>query len=315
MENVVFVEEVPKDLHCPLCLDVLTEPYLTDCGHHFCNHCLTPLIANKEPCPVCRETDYEVMRNLAVERQINNLKVYCSFREQGCKWIGTRKELKEHVKSVCNFSSFPCLFQKFGCSEHLSSTDLETHLKSNLTEHMRMVTEAMRTQQEVMMMSIEERDQKISSLERRLQFLEKKYGDKLKLKSDITWHPLPIAGHTRIGGFDFIPKGQTQTYKFPLPMYLIPPGSREILIHVMVRTGFSLPHNEHRWLKLYVKDGEKRLYKMTRIMTWKQDGFNDNSENMWFPLSADCSVYLEVPRRSKPIEKNATCNVHVIGYR
>ena len=66
MENIVFVEEVPKDLYCPLCLEVLTEPYLTDCGHHFCNGCLAPLLKDKEPCPVCREAEYEVMRNLAI---------------------------------------------------------------------------------------------------------------------------------------------------------------------------------------------------------------------------------------------------------
>ena len=179
-----------------------------------------------------------------------------------------------------------------------------------------MVIEAMTIQQQVMMASIQVRDQKITTLEQRLKYMEKKYGDKLKLKSDITWHPLPIAGHTLIGGFDGnIPKGQTHTYKFPFPMYLIPAGSREILLHIMIRAGFSLPNTEHRWLTVYVKDGEKRVYKMTRITTCKQDAFSDNSENMWFPLPADCCVYLEVPHRAKPIQKNVTCNVYVIGYR
>lgn len=316
MENVVFVEEVPQDLYCPLCLDVLTEPCLTDCGHHFCNGCLAPLLKDKDPCPVCRETEFESMRNLAIERRISNMKVYCSFRDQGCEWIGTRKELEGHVKSACSFSSLPCLFQKFGCSERLANADLEMHLKLNLAEHMVMVTEAMKTQQQSMMASIEVKDQKIAALEQRLKFMERKYGDKFKLKSDITWNPLPIAGHTLIGGFNGnIPKGETRTYKFPLPMYLIPAGSREVLIHVMIRAGFSLPDNFQPWLMVYVKDREKRLYKMTRITQRKQDAFSDNTENMWFPLPPDRSVYLEVPRRPKPIQKNATCNIYVIGYR
>ena len=316
MENVIFVEEVPRELYCPLCLNVLTEPYLTDCGHHFCYGCLAPLLENKEPCPVCKETEYEVMLNRAIKRRISNMKVFCSFREQGCEWIGTRNELEGHVESVCRFSSFPCVFQKFGCTERLANADIELHLRSNLAEHMLMVTEAMRTQQQSMMASIEVKDQQIASLEQRLKFMERKYVDKLKRKSDITWHPLPIAGNTLIGGFNGnIPKGETQTYRFPLPMHLIPAGSCEILIHVMIRAGFSLPDNFHPWLKVYIKDGEKRVYKMTRISMRKQDAYSDNCENMWFPLPADRSVYLEVPRRSKPIQRNATCNIYVIGYR
>lgn len=311
-----FVEEVPSDLYCPLCLDVLTEPYLTSCGHLFCLVCISPLMAggNECACPVCRETGFSTMRNLPVERQIRSLKVYCSFRKEGCSWTGQRGSLDDH-ELACNFADVACLFQKFGCPVRVSRPALNAHLKENFAEHMFMLASAKKTRQQIMEAVIEEKDKKIKALEQRVQSLETKYTPQLKLKSDILWHPLPLDASTHLGGFSAgTPQGCT--YQFQLPVNLIPGDAKEILLHVAVCVGSSLPNpSQSYWLGVYVKDGETKYSKASRLTTAKQNAFNDNSENMWFPMPADRSVYLEVAKRERPIERNAKCNVYVIGYR
>ena len=47
-----FLSEPPPDHFSSVCMETLTEPYLTDCGHHFCNVCCRRLLASgKTGCP------------------------------------------------------------------------------------------------------------------------------------------------------------------------------------------------------------------------------------------------------------------------
>lgn len=43
-----------KTLLCPICLQVLTEPFMSRCGHSFCLTCITTCLASKPECPVCK---------------------------------------------------------------------------------------------------------------------------------------------------------------------------------------------------------------------------------------------------------------------
>ena len=312
--GLLFVDEVPNDFYCPLCLDVLTDTCLTSCGHYYCSRCIAPLKATDAPCPVCREKNFSTMRNLAVERQIGAMKVYCFYHGNGCVWMGPRSYLDEHVKAECSFADAPCLFQKFGCTARLLHTEINDHFKSNFAEHMLMVSSAKKKQQQEAATAIEERDRKIEALERRLVSLEMKFNKEIQLKCDIVWHPLSLSHATKIGGFD---KGVPQgcTLQMPLPMNIIPMDTKEILLHVAGCAGLSLPHADSYFLKVYVKDRGVKYNKSMRITTCKQDAYSNNTENMWFPMPADRFVYLEVPRKTKPLERNVRCNVYIIGYR
>ena len=314
-QQLVFVEEpIPNDLCCPLCLDVLTEPCLTSCGHQFCSQCVNPLMAasGSYACPVCREERFSIMRNRAVERQILALPVYCSFRGKGCSWVGPKGDLDDHVMK-CTLADMPCLFKKFGCQERVLRTNMNAHLTEKFSEHMFMLTSAKKTQQQVMEAMIEEKDKKIDALEQRLQSLEVEYSKQLKLKSDILWHPLPLNDSTLIGGF-FAGTPQGCTYQYQLPA-CIPGDAKEVLLHVVIRMGSSLPNGESYWLNVYVKDGQMKLFRALRITACTQKAFSDNSENMWFPVTANRLVFLEVSKRTKPIERDAKCCIYVIGYK
>ncbi|XP_004418371.1 PREDICTED: tripartite motif-containing protein 5-like [Ceratotherium simum simum] len=70
--------DIKEEVTCPICLELLTEPLSLDCGHSFCQVCITT--NNKESmisqegessCPVCRIT-YQP-RNLRPNRHVANI--------------------------------------------------------------------------------------------------------------------------------------------------------------------------------------------------------------------------------------------------
>ena len=46
-------EERDSDLLCPVCLDVMSEPYMTTCGHSFCHGCIIRSLEIASKCPKC----------------------------------------------------------------------------------------------------------------------------------------------------------------------------------------------------------------------------------------------------------------------
>ena len=41
------------DLCCPICMAILTDPFVTSCGHSFCFSCITTHLQNRNSCPSC----------------------------------------------------------------------------------------------------------------------------------------------------------------------------------------------------------------------------------------------------------------------
>ena len=46
-------EDRDSDLLCPICLDMMSEPYVTTCGHSFCHGCIIRSLAEASKCPKC----------------------------------------------------------------------------------------------------------------------------------------------------------------------------------------------------------------------------------------------------------------------
>nr|ABV69916.1 TRIM22 [Cebuella pygmaea] len=76
MEFSVKVD-IGKEVTCPICLDLLTDPLSIDCGHSFCHACITAknksmiISGGQSSCPVC-QTRFQP-RNLRPNRHLANI--------------------------------------------------------------------------------------------------------------------------------------------------------------------------------------------------------------------------------------------------
>ena len=43
----------PEDITCPICVETITDPFVTSCGHTFCYKCITTHLKHKSSCPSC----------------------------------------------------------------------------------------------------------------------------------------------------------------------------------------------------------------------------------------------------------------------
>ena len=46
-------EDRDTELLCPICLDIMNEPYITTCGHSFCHSCIIKSLEQAPKCPKC----------------------------------------------------------------------------------------------------------------------------------------------------------------------------------------------------------------------------------------------------------------------
>ena len=135
--NPQFLSEPPPDHFCPVCTEALTEPYLTDCGHHFCYTCRGRLLGSgKSECPECREQDAltDARLNKHLQRQVNSLKVRCQHHEVGCQWAGELRYLQEHLDPVIRKCGFILLACPLGCDERVRSSAMKDHILSDCSK-------------------------------------------------------------------------------------------------------------------------------------------------------------------------------------
>eukprot|EP00286_Rhodomonas_abbreviata_P015052 CAMPEP_0181317742 /NCGR_PEP_ID=MMETSP1101-20121128/16632_1 /TAXON_ID=46948 /ORGANISM="Rhodomonas abbreviata, Strain Caron Lab Isolate" /LENGTH=226 /DNA_ID=CAMNT_0023425159 /DNA_START=24 /DNA_END=701 /DNA_ORIENTATION=- len=50
--------ELPQMVECPICLNPVTKPSLTKCGHLFCDGCIRSWLESNKRCPHCRARSY-----------------------------------------------------------------------------------------------------------------------------------------------------------------------------------------------------------------------------------------------------------------
>ena len=133
--NCEFVERPPKAVQCecPICLLVLREPHqITCCGYSFCGACVKLVQGDNKCCPTCNEIDYAVFPDKRLKRSLNDFRVYCSNKEEGCEWAGELGELDRHLNLQppsekrfvgCLFSEVDCSF----CSHPFQRRYVQTH--------------------------------------------------------------------------------------------------------------------------------------------------------------------------------------------
>ena len=92
-----FVDKTSKDFDCPVCLQVVWNPFLTACcGNHFCDACVKSTKEKNDQCPFCYEKPIIGIIDKKFQRQINELQVYCLNKKHGCLWVGELGKFTEH---------------------------------------------------------------------------------------------------------------------------------------------------------------------------------------------------------------------------
>ena len=130
-----FIEKPPKPFQseCPICLQVLREPYqATCCGYSFCRECIERIKARDALCPCCKAVKFDHYPNKGLQRSLYEFKVCCSNKEQGCQWVGELGQLDNHLNlnpskqnqlQGCQLSQIKCLH----CSELFLRSGIENH--------------------------------------------------------------------------------------------------------------------------------------------------------------------------------------------
>ena len=126
-----FVEQTSKDFDCPVCFQLIWNPFLTACcGNHFCETCVKSTKEKSNQCPFCNEKPISGITDKKFQRQINELKVYCVHRKHGCSWVGELGKLTTHLEKdkidgECKFVLLPC---SLVCGKQILRCKLKEHL-------------------------------------------------------------------------------------------------------------------------------------------------------------------------------------------
>ena len=129
-----FVTESQELLFdCPVCLQVLCKPYMSQCcNNNFCRACITKIQNSGNPCPLCRKANFVTQRNNALCRQVYLLQVYCTNKSKGCEWVGNYGEIEVHLNqrpdkrhrlNGCRFVHIQCMY----CSASFPRYDINDH--------------------------------------------------------------------------------------------------------------------------------------------------------------------------------------------
>ena len=117
-----FVNELDSKYNCLVCQNVLKDPMLTDCcGQHYCKSCLQQCTRSHiRECPHCRKINYQTMLDKQLQREINELRIYCVNRSRKkCLWEDELSRLSHHLSSSCPQRENECKFcgERYTCSK------------------------------------------------------------------------------------------------------------------------------------------------------------------------------------------------------
>ena len=97
--------ELLEELKCPICLELVSDPVQTSCGHLFCGKC----IKGTSSCPIDRKRFTSHADNFN-DRRVRNFKVKCPQKGRGCKWQGDLGDAEEHANRDCDYHIVKCKY-------------------------------------------------------------------------------------------------------------------------------------------------------------------------------------------------------------
>lgn len=124
-----FVKAVEDKYKCEKCRLVLCDPKQTECGHRFCDSCMTALLSAASPkCTACQEgiVKDKVFKDNCCRREILALHIHCRNEARGCVEQLTLGQLLVHLKNDCQFEELACV--RADCKEKVLRKDLRDHV-------------------------------------------------------------------------------------------------------------------------------------------------------------------------------------------
>ena len=118
-----LVEEPPQEYFCPVTLELLHDPKQTECcGHHLSAEVVSRLQREGKSCPLCKDPNFTVSNDKYFKRKVNELKVRCSHKPNGCEWVGELGNLDQHSTS-CPKRPWQCKYCDFKGTYDVGTTD------------------------------------------------------------------------------------------------------------------------------------------------------------------------------------------------
>ncbi len=125
-----FVEPPPSEYiqsECPVCLQIIREPYqVTCCGKKFCKACIEYIKDTKKACPTCKKKEFLSYPDKGHKQLLYSLKVRCSHQREGCEWMGELGQFDNHHKQLdgCQCVKIACINN---CGNQMKRKDIENH--------------------------------------------------------------------------------------------------------------------------------------------------------------------------------------------
>ena len=109
-----------EELKCPICLELVSDPVQTSCGHLFCGKC----VKEAESCPVDRQS-FTTSLDHYNERRVRNFTVKCPSKGRGCQWQGELGDADKHKSTDCDYVVVVCTND--GCDLEMERRQLDNH--------------------------------------------------------------------------------------------------------------------------------------------------------------------------------------------
>ena len=123
-EFVGIEKQSLDELKCPVCLQLVSDPVQTSCGHLFCDECMEGL----NVCPI-DDSDFTLKPDHLKDARVCNLKVKCPHKQRGCQWQGKLGEVEKHIEIDCERVIVEC--KHVGCNLDMERGQLLAHMNND----------------------------------------------------------------------------------------------------------------------------------------------------------------------------------------
>jgi len=121
-----LIDELDKKMLCNNCKILMTNPYLADCEHYFCEECKK----NLSYCPIDQDkiTFFVILRSF--KKKIESLEVKCpiNLNDYLCVWKGNLSELDNHLEKCEYKKLIYSYFDQLNCNKINFSNKKEEYL-------------------------------------------------------------------------------------------------------------------------------------------------------------------------------------------